>query len=224
MNTKPTPIYGRSGRSHGESNPTRTYDLLVRSAVVMLGFVFFALIAKSYDGRKSEMTDSSNNNGSASQTNSQFFETGKSQSETFARVQAVGEMESEPSSKLGFVVQSSFEAPPSKIFLNEKVVVPRASAVPEESELELKAESPLVAERFYYPGYYVVKNFSPTGRLNVRLGPGTSYDVIRTLPCGADGIRICSESEMNGDDEWILIETANGGTGWINRKYLNPTE
>ncbi|MBV7327258.1 HlyD family efflux transporter periplasmic adaptor subunit [Chloroflexi bacterium TSY] len=53
-------------------------------------------------------------------------------------------------------------------------------------------------------------------RLNVRQGPGTSFDVIDSLH---DGLSV-NVLNRNADGTWIQIERSNGETGWVSADYV----
>lgn len=54
-----------------------------------------------------------------------------------------------------------------------------------------------------------------TDYLNLREGPGTSYDVIMTLSNGAT-VTVLD----NSDPDWVKVKTPTGTQGWCSREYL----
>ncbi len=54
--------------------------------------------------------------------------------------------------------------------------------------------------------------------LNVRQGPGTDYPVISSLNAGDTVTALGKDSA--GD--WYQVQTAAGGTGWVNAAYVQP--
>ena len=64
-------------------------------------------------------------------------------------------------------------------------------------------------------GTYRVINVESWDVLNVRSGPGVSYQIIETL--APDDGCIVRTGERKGN--WVRI-MAKGITGWVNRKYL----
>ena len=55
-----------------------------------------------------------------------------------------------------------------------------------------------------------------TGDLAIRLGPGSGYTAIGTLPDGASvPLRYCTRNS-----EWCLIDNPGGPDGWVRGSYL----
>ena len=62
--------------------------------------------------------------------------------------------------------------------------------------------------------------YEPTTDLNMRYGPGTSYDIIKTIPAGARLINYGYYS-MNGVNWWLyVVEASTGIVGYCSKKYL----
>lgn len=59
-----------------------------------------------------------------------------------------------------------------------------------------------------------------TARLNLRMGPGTGYDVITTLPAGVPVERLSTSPVAANGLTWWEIATAGGAQGWAASKYL----
>ena len=68
---------------------------------------------------------------------------------------------------------------------------------------------------FVYPGGGGI----PSDVLNVRDGPGTSYDAVATLDASARGVSIVGDPVAVGSAEWVEI-THFETTGWVNRRFL----
>lgn len=64
----------------------------------------------------------------------------------------------------------------------------------------------------------VVVNVPSGGELNVRSGPGMSYDRLTTLKSGT---KVAVFQEEN---DWWMIHLGSGATGWISKKYTKPFE
>jgi hypothetical protein len=69
--------------------------------------------------------------------------------------------------------------------------------------------------------FYSVTNIAQDDTLNVRSGPGVSYDLVARLPNNSSGIRILGEPVLNGMTEWVQIVFDNR-TGWVVKSYLKP--
>ncbi|MCB1349418.1 MAG: SH3 domain-containing protein [Paracoccaceae bacterium] len=52
--------------------------------------------------------------------------------------------------------------------------------------------------------------------LNLRTGPGTSYDVIKSLPHGS------YVTKVKAHGGWIKVHTSSGHAGWVAAQYLKP--
>ena len=52
--------------------------------------------------------------------------------------------------------------------------------------------------------------------LNLRTGPGTSYDVIKSLPHGS------YVTKVKAHGGWIKVHTSSGHAGWVAARYLKP--
>jgi hypothetical protein len=67
--------------------------------------------------------------------------------------------------------------------------------------------------------FYSVTNLAQDDTLNVRSGPGVSYDLVARLPNSFSGLRILGEPILNGMTEWVQIVFDNK-TGWVVKSYL----
>lgn len=59
-----------------------------------------------------------------------------------------------------------------------------------------------------------------TGALNVRSGPGVQYGVIDAVYSGDVLILV----GRNADSTWINVQTPDNVVGWVNARYLNPSQ
>lgn len=57
-----------------------------------------------------------------------------------------------------------------------------------------------------------------SARLNIRTGPGTSYDIITTVNQGQTMALI----GRNGDSSWAKIRLGDGREGWVNASLIQP--
>jgi uncharacterized protein YraI len=63
-----------------------------------------------------------------------------------------------------------------------------------------------------------VTGLAPSGRVNVRSGPGTDFRVVTSLSNGATVTRYgCRD---NGGIRWCEVLTSQGATGWMSARYL----
>lgn len=69
-----------------------------------------------------------------------------------------------------------------------------------------------------------VTNVESNDVLNVRAGPGTTFDVVSAFAPDATGVvRTDSESSFVGTSEWIEVYgTVAGTSGWVNSAFLTP--
>ena len=63
------------------------------------------------------------------------------------------------------------------------------------------------------------KKYKTTGNLNMRKGPGTSYDRITTLPMGT----VVTPTKLSSDGGWAEVKY-NNQTGWISVNYITLVE
>ena len=96
------------------------------------------------------------------------------------------------------------------------------SNVPEGLELaaELEAEeTPSDEEAF--PGTVVTAN--TTANLNLRTGPGLSFEIIETLP---QGTQVGFTGFMDADGNWVQVDPIGAPVGWVSAQFLSnvPTE
>ncbi len=56
--------------------------------------------------------------------------------------------------------------------------------------------------------------------LNVRAEPSADAALAGTLAPGVDGIAVTGDAERVGSSDWVPIETADGVSGWVNRRFL----
>jgi hypothetical protein len=69
-------------------------------------------------------------------------------------------------------------------------------------------------------GPYAVILVAPGDSLNIRQGPGVDSTIIDRLPPNAAGFSSTGRQTPIGDQRWMEIVRAAGGTGWVNAAYL----
>jgi hypothetical protein len=75
--------------------------------------------------------------------------------------------------------------------------------------------------RFSATGTYAVAAVASNDVLNIRSDAGVEFPVIGWFPPDATDIkRTGRSSKIAGGVEWVEIERLDGGTGWVNFKYL----
>ena len=77
---------------------------------------------------------------------------------------------------------------------------------------------PALATTDAWPALYDVINVEKDDVLNVRSGPGTSFDVIGSLEHDTENIEVIRPSE---DFEWALINI-DEGKGWVSLSFIVP--
>lgn len=60
---------------------------------------------------------------------------------------------------------------------------------------------------------------SSVSYLNMRTGPGTSFDVIRALPAGT----VVTLLGRNTNSSWLQVRAADGTTGWMSTPFMITT-
>jgi hypothetical protein len=89
----------------------------------------------------------------------------------------------------------------------------------------LLVHSPVRREEPAAPTYRIVAD-APAGYFNVRAGPGTSYNILSTVPAGTGGIRgtgECRPPEVGKGSVWCPVEL-EGSSGWISSTGLEIEE
>lgn len=56
--------------------------------------------------------------------------------------------------------------------------------------------------------------------LNIRSGPGASYNVVGTFAPTAIDVMRTGPSSLSGGNPWVEVQKPGGGTGWVNANYL----
>jgi hypothetical protein len=57
--------------------------------------------------------------------------------------------------------------------------------------------------------------------LNIRSGPGVTYDIVGTIPYDGMGIQVMGSSKYVDQSHWIPI-IYDGINGWVNSRYITP--
>jgi uncharacterized protein YgiM (DUF1202 family) len=73
------------------------------------------------------------------------------------------------------------------------------------------------------PDFWRVHSVASWDVLNVRNGPGVSYDVIDALPYNARRVQVVSCLQVptsRGLANWCLVNWNGYQRGWVNRRYL----
>jgi len=76
------------------------------------------------------------------------------------------------------------------------------------------------------PVLYQVTNVTGLDTLNIRSGPGTTYEVIGKIPQGVTSIQVTGSGVQADNTVWVPIiyidDSGNNISGWVNSFYIKP--
>ncbi len=100
-----------------------------------------------------------------------------------------------------------------KSFLAQSNVLEPAGPEP-----EVRVAEPANVLRAQVPTY-AVNNVLAGDTLNMRSGPGVTYEKVFEIPNQATGIRIVGNTVMNGRTEWVQV-SYGAQSGWVTKSHL----